>query len=142
MPQVVDLLDLGQDQPQAEPSPAFQAPLKEEKKAAAREASSSEEEDPKEEKKVGGFKKLSAPPTSKLHVLENMRNLRNKLQAAQPAAVPHQQAVNNVMDMLIDLDIKSDAPPQQPAMMIAAGGVKPSAQQPESVDFFADLAQR
>jgi hypothetical protein len=49
--------------------------------------SEEEEDNSKEESKAsGGFKKLQAPPSSKVHVLESVRNLKNKLQGGGSAA--------------------------------------------------------
>ncbi len=48
-----------------------------------------------------------APPKSSLYVLEGIRNLKQKLQQ-DPNAQGRIQENNNVMDMLIDLDIKSE----------------------------------
>lgn len=52
----------------------------EEAKAQQASSESEDEENSKEESKAtGGFKKLQAPPSSKVHVLESVRNLKNKL---------------------------------------------------------------
>ena len=52
----------------------------EEAKAQQASSESEDEDNSKEESKAyGGFKKLQAPPSSKVHVLESVRNLKNKL---------------------------------------------------------------
>ncbi len=108
----VDLLDLGIN-PQEQQS-------KDEK---------SEEDSDEEEKKDSGLKRLQAPPLSKLHVIEGMRNLKTRLAETQQA-----QPVSNIMDMLIDLDIKSEpVPTSQTATQPASH---------EGTDFFASLANR
>jgi hypothetical protein len=59
----------------------------EEVKGQQASSESEEEENSKEESKAsGGFKKLQAPPSSKVHVLESVRNLKNKLQGGGSAA--------------------------------------------------------
>ncbi len=78
VPQIVDLLDMGVSQPQSQPQAQAKAESEESEEEVAEKGAGASKEESKEEK--GGFKKLSAPPTSKLHLLENMRNLKNKLQ--------------------------------------------------------------
>jgi hypothetical protein len=59
------------------------ASKQEETKVKQASSESEEEDNSKEESKgSGGFKRLQAPPSSKVHVLESVRNLKNKLQGA------------------------------------------------------------
>ncbi len=59
------------------------------------------------------------PPTSKSHslALEKMKNLKEKLQLGDTQKLNAQKnqnaEENNIMDMLIDLDIKGEQPEQQ-----------------------------
>ncbi len=80
----VDLLEM---EPGAQPEPA-QEEKKEKKKSNKKkkgsssdeEADEEEDEEEKEEKKPQGLKKLTAPPTSKSHVLDNIRKMKAQLQ--------------------------------------------------------------
>ncbi|CDW84727.1 tom1-like protein 2-like [Stylonychia lemnae] len=117
--QNTDLLDLGGGQ---------QLQL-DESEGSESEGSEEEKNQKEEQKKETGFKKLAAPPTSKSHVISNLQKLKEKLQKDQnlePAASQKNEdkETNNVMDMLIDLDIKSDPQsiqPQQNQFKLASG---------------------
>ncbi len=56
-----------------------------------------------------GLRKLAAPPTSKSHVLSDIQRLKAKL--AQENSSSSAKPIESVMDMLIDLDIKSEPIP-------------------------------
>ena len=64
-----------------------------------------EDEEEKTGDKKGGLKRLQAPPSSKSHVLSGMARLKAKLEQENGIG---RHANSNVMDMLIDLDIKSE----------------------------------